>query len=531
MIINAGNQGFAWFIGVVEDREDPLKLGRLKIRIYNVHNSDTNEVTTDDLPWATVLMPVTSAGSSSIGQSPTGIIVGSTVVGFFMDGQDAQLPVVMGTIAGIPKEHDVPPRAREVNNIGSAIARNVIGNEPASAYKASYPYNKVMQTESGHVLEVDDTPSNERLNIFHKSGTYIEINKDGRRVQKIMGDDYEIVKEDKNVFVKGNLNVTIEGSASITVSRTCSIKSTLPMLLDSSTAIIMSAPFVSIKGSQVASIQGGVVGLNTQFGDMFGEGDTSYTNNLQENASTIAADSATEISETLTSDLDSLEESLSGIQSNVLDNNAIQELNGRWQTVDGSTFENVKSNISSIYKSAANTVISQVGPLVKESSKYGVTIESVSRVIANPAQETKNILINNVSKFSDVLPNSPEIASIKNATESEYVQTALKVVIRSGGDPRQFIAACSAEVQQAAVDGLNTLVKSEMPRAVAQEMLPSDSPNIDKLSVAVKDSVNSISQTTTEAINKMYGVTDTAKQFFTELVPDQFKRFADVQIS
>lgn len=531
MIINAGNQGFAWFIGTVEDREDPLKLGRLKVRIYNVHNPDTNEITTDDLPWATVLMPVTSAGSKEIGQSPTGIVVGSTVVGFFMDGQDAQLPVIMGTIAGIPDQHDVPSRARDVDNIGRTISQNSIGNEPGSAYAARYPFNKVIQTESGHVLEIDDTPNNERLNVFHKSGTYVEINKDGRRVQKVMGDDYEIVKQDKNVFIKGNLNVTIEGSASINVSRTCSIKSTLPMLLDSSTAIIMSAPFVSIKGSQVTSVQGGIVGLNTQFGDMFGQGESSYTNSVQDNAATIASDSAIEASENLTSDLSSLEETLSGAQSNILDNDALNELNGQWQTAQSSTFENVKSNISSIYKNAANTVISQVGPIVKEGSKYGITIESVSRVIAEPAEGTKNIVLGNVSKFASVLPDSPEIASIKNAVESEYMETALRVVIRSGGDPRQFIAACSAEVQQAAIDGLNTLVKSEMPRAVALEMLPSDSPNIDKLSVAVKDSVSSITQTTSEAINKMYGVSDTAKQFFTELVPDQFKRFADVQTS
>jgi len=46
-----GEEGFRWFIGVVEDRDDPKKQGRVRIRIYNVHG-DKVEVPTADLPWA-----------------------------------------------------------------------------------------------------------------------------------------------------------------------------------------------------------------------------------------------------------------------------------------------------------------------------------------------------------------------------------------------------------------------------------------------------------------------------------------------
>lgn len=529
MITDVGKQGFAWFIGVVEDRDDPLQLGRIKVRIYNMHSFKESDITTDDLPWASVIMPVTSAGSNGVGVSPTGIIVGSTVVGFFMDGLDGQLPVILGTIAGIPEEHDVPKRARGIDDKAQQISSNRIGNEPATSYAAKYPYNKVIQTESGHILEIDDTPSKERINIFHKSGSYTEINSDGRRVQKIVGDDFEIVKENKNVFIKGNLNINIEGSASINVSRTCSIKSTLPLLLDSTTAIIMSAPFVSIKGSQVASLQGGVVGLNTEFGDMFGQGDSGYTSTLQDTTSTIASDNAMEVAETFDADMSSLEDVFENTQTNILDDDTIQELTTRWATPELTPLENIKSNISSIYKNAANTVISQVGPIIKEGSKYGVTLESVSRVIANPAEGTKNIVLGNVSKFSNVLPDAPELATIKNAADSEYVQTALRVVVRAGGDPKQFIAACSAEVQQAAMDGLNTLVKAEMPTAVAREVVVPESANLTKVSVAFSDTVNAITQTTAEAINKMYGVSETAKLYFAEQVPDQYKRFTNVE--
>ena len=97
-----GLDGFIWFYGVVEDRNDPYFIGRVRVRCFGHHTGDIIELPTEDLPWAQVMLPVTSAGISGIGQSPTGLVEGSHVFGFFRDGEARQEPVVMGSLPGYP---------------------------------------------------------------------------------------------------------------------------------------------------------------------------------------------------------------------------------------------------------------------------------------------------------------------------------------------------------------------------------------------------------------------------------------------
>ena len=94
------SKGFNWWLGVVEDRDDPLRIGRCRVRIYGYHTSSTEILPTRDLPWAWPIMPVTSAGISGIGWSPTGPVEGSTVFGFFLDGEECQQPAMLGVMVG-----------------------------------------------------------------------------------------------------------------------------------------------------------------------------------------------------------------------------------------------------------------------------------------------------------------------------------------------------------------------------------------------------------------------------------------------
>ena len=100
----AGLDGFLWFYGVVEDRQDPYQIGRVKVRCFGHHTGNKIDLPTKDLPWAQVMLPVTSAGISGIGQTPMGLVEGSHVFGFFRDGEDRQEPVVMGSMPGYPAE-------------------------------------------------------------------------------------------------------------------------------------------------------------------------------------------------------------------------------------------------------------------------------------------------------------------------------------------------------------------------------------------------------------------------------------------
>lgn len=86
-----------WFIGTVKDINDPLELGRIKVRIFGVHSENTADISDGDLPWAQIAVPVTEGGSSGIGAT-TGIKPQAQVFGVFLDGKNSQLPLVLGSI-------------------------------------------------------------------------------------------------------------------------------------------------------------------------------------------------------------------------------------------------------------------------------------------------------------------------------------------------------------------------------------------------------------------------------------------------
>lgn len=89
------------YIGVVENRKDPLKLGRCQVRIIGLMTDNKTELPTNDLPWATPIQSINSAGISGIGWSPTGLVEGSWVVIEFID-ENQQYPLMVGVISGIP---------------------------------------------------------------------------------------------------------------------------------------------------------------------------------------------------------------------------------------------------------------------------------------------------------------------------------------------------------------------------------------------------------------------------------------------
>lgn len=251
-----------WFTGVVEDIFDPLEMNRVRVRCFGYHTHDKALIRTEDLPWATIMLPTTSAGMSGLGTTPHGLLQGSWVVGFFRDGKEAQDPIIMGAIASsmdekpnvesgfadpagdYPKEDyvgesDVNRLARSqdtetklVENKNNSITKSVptangansTWDEPESPYAAEYPFNKVVQTISGHVFETDDTENAERIHEYHKSGTFREIHPDGTIVTRIVGDDYVIVAKDNNVNIKGNVNLTIDENCTTYVKKDWNIQ-------------------------------------------------------------------------------------------------------------------------------------------------------------------------------------------------------------------------------------------------------------------------------------------------------------------
>lgn len=106
-----GQNNFIWWVGIVENRVDPLAIGRCQVRIFGWHSEKTSELPTSSLPWAQPVIPVTTPNSSSTAR------VGDWVVGFFMDGEDAQMPIILGILPGIkPKKEEASYSVGRIQN-------------------------------------------------------------------------------------------------------------------------------------------------------------------------------------------------------------------------------------------------------------------------------------------------------------------------------------------------------------------------------------------------------------------------------
>ena len=292
-----GEDGFVWFTGVVEDRDDPEALGRVRVRCLGYHSEDLNDIPTTDLPWAHVMHPVTDPSMQGLGNTPSFLVEGSWVVGFFLDAKEKQQPMIIGSLPGVPTSpadyrvgfndprspyseqpeyagtpaygpypvdgdnytmpsgHDI--EESDTNRLAQgALSEEHLGlvtrrenrqteipiatqpflstvsdsaveetrdtfDEPhprdieadTDPYTAAhYPFNHVFESESGHVREVDDTPGSERLMQSHSSGTYEEIVADGTKTTKVIGDNFEIIMGQSNVYISGAVNLTIGGT-------------------------------------------------------------------------------------------------------------------------------------------------------------------------------------------------------------------------------------------------------------------------------------------------------------------------------
>lgn len=238
-----GREGFVWFIGVVEDRNDPEQLGRVRVRAFGWHTDNKQDIPTESLPFAQVLHASNSSNSAHAPRE------GEWVIGFYLDGESAQHPVILGTLPGIPAnkpdtntgfndpsgEH--PSRINEpsLNRLARGRKDGTITEtkdrqrkesvtqisgewaEPVSPYAPTYPFNHAYESESGHTLEFDDTEGNERVHLAHTNGSYIEMHPDGTVCYRANKDRYNIVIGDDYVSVDGDCNITVGGDCNMKV--------------------------------------------------------------------------------------------------------------------------------------------------------------------------------------------------------------------------------------------------------------------------------------------------------------------------
>lgn len=88
-------------------------------------------------------------------------------------------------------------------------------DQPQAPYGSKYPFNKVLETESGHVQEFDDTPGQERVQTYHRTGTFTEVDPNGTQVNYIVGDNFILMEQNGCIHVAGECNITVDGNTNI----------------------------------------------------------------------------------------------------------------------------------------------------------------------------------------------------------------------------------------------------------------------------------------------------------------------------
>lgn len=124
-------QGFFWWVGVVESRADPIKSGRCQVRIFGDHSSNKEQLPTKDLPWAIPLQPITSAATSGKGSSPLGPVEGTWVVGWYLDGADKQIPMMIGCIAAstVNTTYSASPERQSITDPATQVTKEKAENQ------------------------------------------------------------------------------------------------------------------------------------------------------------------------------------------------------------------------------------------------------------------------------------------------------------------------------------------------------------------------------------------------------------------
>jgi|TARA_B110000858_G_scaffold55185_1_gene64145 hypothetical protein len=329
---------FKWFMGRVVDIKDPKYLGRVKVRVINDQTGEMGKknivggqmpkgLLDEDLLWAWPLSAVQSASLSwikvkemeefetpdwidAVGLSPTGIALSTYVFGFYLDGNEQNIPIIFGTyhkesrypepltdiptgdksmlqlevspgpnyfysdVAALAKGYFVDPDGKRAG-VGQTLPKEpytvstlwkknkkdqAVVDEFPTAYNTEYPYNTTYTTKSGHAIELDDTPSHERIHIWHKSGSYEEISNGpspfldgdtrsfdiktdwpengpagfsyktaggvsepdykGRRSKKTMDTSFDVVGKDYNQLIMRDHNVEIANTESVKIGNT-----------------------------------------------------------------------------------------------------------------------------------------------------------------------------------------------------------------------------------------------------------------------------------------------------------------------
>ena len=129
-------------------------------------------------------------------------------------------------------------------------------SEPPSAYAARAPYNNAQVTDAGHAFELDDTPGAERVHLFHRSGSFVEMHPNGTVVYKNMKDGYFITMNNQFIKVTGNCNIAVEGSTNLYSKKAINVQSDDDINFNAKKDFNVHAKNINLRAKQKAKLDG-----------------------------------------------------------------------------------------------------------------------------------------------------------------------------------------------------------------------------------------------------------------------------------
>ena len=258
--MSEGFSNMLHFVGVVEDAHDRTNSGRVKVRAFGIHPPRSNDgeedsVPTAHLPWATVL-------DGTYGVAPVIPSVGDWVFGFFIDGREAQQPMIMGRLPGmhlqfpagsrqpgedgyIPPEavgkfgepplhrynsgedaqkgQTVSQRVYQKNNIPTANGESF--DEPPVMMPENNINNRVIKSKDGDNFIVlgtyEDGDNGDYILISNSNGSVFQIDANGTMFIKSFADKYNTTLGVESNHIDGSQHTNIKDNYTLKVEDGC----------------------------------------------------------------------------------------------------------------------------------------------------------------------------------------------------------------------------------------------------------------------------------------------------------------------
>ena len=597
--------GFIWWVGVVEDRKDPLKLGRCKIRIFGWHTENLQLLPTDALPWAMPMLPLNNANTYTPKES-------DMVVGFFIDGENGQQPVMMGVLPGIPlnpanpktgfndtrtktqldispvkpgegKNHyprkvDEPTTSRLARNESDYVPQQIqfLKSKKAdkveknASYNPRYPYNNVLESESGHAIEIDDTPDYERLNFYHRSGSNLEFRPDGSVQEKVMkekttvieSNDIQYIKGNQVVYVDGNITYIVKGKVTYSVDKDFTV-SAQNISLNAKSNFRASAQISASVSGKVSSSLGGLICAKTSVSGIMttvsaiakldatspastfsGKGVCTVSGGLINLSS--SAVGASETSETPADDsvgseefglyspdgIDSMGQPIEGaitavdsstIASSITDSAAVTSV------VESNVIENSVSALSDQLDSVVNVIDDTVDPSLWNLAD-GASFATESSYLDNLAELGTQALDNIEQSVSGIGNDVLQSIGYNDLVEKGERFTALSRVASATGSAKDAAAAVSAglELTAAAASTASALTEINVA-ALSIRNFASDACSAIKDSEIAKTISDSLSENKNEITDAIRKIRDDVRDGIKDLTSDVRQSLKDLE--